>query len=166
MPPTSTSRKVHIFSAFNPPPKVVYTSDLPTMTQQHFRNECDINWVYSRYVKTGVLPVKPGAFYGDFTSSFDYQSALDKINEADDLFMAIPSQIRMRFANDPAAFLKFTSDPANADELVRMGLAVRRDTPEEVASSPLVDRTATQIRENAALASQNIDAIPEVTRKR
>jgi hypothetical protein len=36
--------------------------------------------------------------------------------------MALPADIRFRFLNDPGRFVDFCSDPANRDEMSKMGL--------------------------------------------
>ncbi len=38
--------------------------------------------------------------------------------------MRMDAKIRARFHNSPQEFLEFFADPANADEAVRLGLAV------------------------------------------
>jgi len=104
----------------------VFTAlDDVSLTQQNFKAECDINNVVSRWQRTGVLThvrdVSP--HYGDFSSLKDYQASLNVVIEAEERFNALPSALRSRFANDPAQFLNFVNDPANSQELVKMGLA-------------------------------------------
>lgn len=119
---------------------------IPTQTKQSFQKECDINNVMSHYEKTGILThVREGQpHYGDFEGADDYHSAMNRILEAQDAFMAIPSQIRAQFANDPGKFLEFAQDPDNHDQMVEMGLinptsSTPPETPQPRARKPRPD---------------------------
>ena len=73
---------------------VVYTE--PSMTQQHFKDECDVNNIIDRYTRTGVIPdyltqVSEGV-YGDFSDVGDYMSMQQAIINAKDSFAALPSE--------------------------------------------------------------------------
>lgn len=95
----------------------------PSMAQQQFKEECDINTILERFNVTGQLPVAalPPQF-GDFTGIYDYQTALQAVKDAQDSFDALPARVRERFANDPAAFVDFCLDEANAEEMKQLGL--------------------------------------------
>ena len=114
--------------------KLVFSK--PSRTQQHFRDECDINTILERFNITGQLPagsVQPQ--YGDFSGITDYQSALNAVMAAQDSFLELPAKIRAKFDNDPALFVEFASDEANKDEMKAMGL-LRQETAQAVVSSP------------------------------
>lgn len=104
-------------------PRLVLHTGSETPTQQHFKDECDINKLMAKYKATGLIPqtVKP-PFYGDFTDIPDYQKALKVVMDAQELFSHLSSDVRKRFHNDPAEFLEFCSKPENGDELLKMGL--------------------------------------------
>lgn len=93
------------------------------VTDQSFREECDINTIMARYQSTGELPQLNTQYaqYLDVTG-MDFQEHMDFIIQAQGLFDELPSSIRDRFGNDPAAFLDFTSDPENRTEMAKMGL--------------------------------------------
>lgn len=116
-----------------------------SLTQQHFAEECDINYIVERFGVTGQLP--PGAVYqptyGDFTGIGDYRQALDAVQAADDAFMALPAKIRERFDNDPALFVDFCSsnDPADRAEAMDLGLIPYPAKPDGVVPSPEVVKT-------------------------
>jgi len=92
-------------------------------TKQSFKDECDINVLMSRYLSTGQMPNlnERAPQYLD-TTGIEYQQAMEIVAGAQSLFEELPSAVRTRFANNPAAFLDFTSDPANAQELHDLGL--------------------------------------------
>lgn len=98
----------------------------PTRTQQHTRDETDINLIVKRYQSTGILPQSALApLYGDF-ETVDFHDAQNRLIAARQAFLRIPAEIRSRFDNDPGKFVEFASNPENHDELVRLKL---RDPP-------------------------------------
>lgn len=104
----------------------------PSMAQQHFRDECDVNRILAKYQKTGLIEHvnKFGGEYADLSAVPDFQDALNSVIAAQDAFDSLPSKLRKEFGNDPAAFLDFVHNPDNKDEMVKMGLAK--------ASAPIV----------------------------
>ena len=94
-----------------------------TPTQQHFKDECDINNILRQFNITGLLPEAPlSPRYGDFTGIGDYHSALKQVIAAEDEFMRLPAQIRSRFENDPAKLIDFLEKSENKDEAIKLGL--------------------------------------------
>lgn len=110
----------------------------PTKTEQSSAEEADINTIVRKFGVTGLLPtnfrVPIVDDYRDFV--FDYQSALNIVREADMEFMKMPADMRAKFNNDPQLFLDFCSDANNVDEMVKMGLAVKKEEPEVVPPAP------------------------------
>lgn len=100
----------------------------PTKTQQHFKNDVNINQIIKKAMKSRGLPpaINPG-YYGDFTSYTDYQNALDRIQNANDRFMEIPAEIRKRFDNNPGRFAAFLMDENNRTEAENLGLIVKKE---------------------------------------
>lgn len=94
-----------------------------TRTQQHQRDEADINTIVRRFGLTGQLPSGVRApSYGDFSGVDDYRSALDALRAAEDSFMKMPAATRKRFDNDPQAFVEFCSLESNREEMIKLGL--------------------------------------------
>ena len=95
----------------------------PTLAQQHFKDECDINNILRQFNITGLLPESPlSPRYGDFSGISDYHTALNRVIAAEDEFMALPANIRARFDNDPAQLINFLDDESNKDEAIKLGL--------------------------------------------
>lgn len=97
-----------------------------SLAQQQFKDECDINNILRQFNITGQLPDAPlSPRYGDFTGISDYKTALDRVIEADEEFMALPAQIRARFDNDAANLIQFLDDENNRAEAIELGLVDR-----------------------------------------
>jgi len=95
----------------------------PSLTQQHFKDETDINNILRQFNITGLLPESPlSPRYGDFSGIVDYHSALNAVIAAEDGFMALPADLRARFNNDPEVLINFLDDPNNKTEAIRLGL--------------------------------------------
>lgn len=112
-----------------------------TRTQQHQRDDTDINVIVQRFNVHGVLPQgRTQPQYGDFTSPGDYQECLNKVIEAQDAFDQLPAKARQHFRHDPAAFLAFLEAGPDAQLLLDLGLAYQvspaRETPPAPAPAP------------------------------
>lgn len=95
----------------------------PTMTDQSFKSECDINVIVSRCMQTGVVPTVEGGIYADFADlPNDLQSSYELIEEAGNRFMQLSSDIRKEFNNDPMQLLSFLHNPANRQRAGELGL--------------------------------------------
>jgi len=110
------------------------------LTEQNHKDETDINKIVRKYNKTGLID-HLNQFekqYADMTG-YDYQDAMNTIAAANTMFEGLPSAIRNKFDNDPAKFINFVDDEANADQLVEMGLANPKvSTPvDEGAQAPV-----------------------------
>lgn len=113
-----------------------------TLTQQHFKDETDINNILRQFNITGLLPETPlSPRYGDFTGISDYHSALNQVIAAEDEFMALPAQIRSRFDNDPAKLIDFLDNVENKTEAINLGLINSEELPQvvEVPQEKAVD---------------------------
>jgi phage internal scaffolding protein len=115
----------------------------PSLAQQHYKDECDINNILQQFNITGLLPNSPlSPRYGDFSGIGDYHSALNRVIAAQDEFDALPAQIRARFDNDPANLIEFLENENNRPEAEKLGLVEKgaaevveapKNTPEKVA---------------------------------
>lgn len=100
-------------------------------TQQSFRDECDINTLVRVYANTGVIPgADTPAMVFNVDEIIDYQTALNRLMDADEAFMSFPSEIRDRFQNDPAVMLDFIHNADNRDEAIKLGL-IHDPSPQE-----------------------------------
>ena len=97
----------------------------PSLTQQQFKEESDINTIVDRFMKSGVLPTPVNMpQYVDFEGIFDFQTAMNAVRVADENFMRMDAKVRARFNNSPQEFLEFFANPENIPEAIRLGLAI------------------------------------------
>lgn len=128
----------HIEKRANGTLRVATINNEPSMTQQQFAKECDVNEIMRKYETTGQLTHiarNPGV-YADFTNIEDYHSSLNKIIAAEDSFKSLSAEIRDRFQNDPAQLLGFLMDPKNHDEGVKLGLIEQKTNPQNPQTYP------------------------------
>lgn len=125
------------FTCFNPPEKNGIEFTEPSLTEQHFKDECDINYIVKQYQTTGVLPQGDRQpLFGDFAEfPMDLQSSMAMYDEAQDRFMQLDSRIRREFDNDPAKLLAFLHDDKNHDKAIELGLIERPAQPQQPVSS-------------------------------
>jgi phage internal scaffolding protein len=108
----------------------------PSLAQQNFKDECDINHIVRQFGLTGDLPGKPiSPQYGDFTGVLDYHSAVNAVLAAQDQFMELPAQMRSRFDNDPAKLIDFLGSVENREEAIKLGLVA--NTISEPSETPV-----------------------------
>jgi len=124
-----------VYTAFDRPVDPGISCPEPTLAQQHFADEVDINTIVERYQKTGLL-VDPSkinesrrAIYGDFTNSADFFTAQAQILKAEEAFLTLPPKLRLRFENNPAMLIDFLDNPQNLKEAVELGLVTASAEP-------------------------------------
>lgn len=95
----------------------------PSLTQQQFAEDADINVMMTRFGVTGQMPSSLRMpTFGDFTGVGDYRAAMDMVVRAQNEFMTLPPDMRARFGNDPHQLISFLEDPNNAEEARKLGL--------------------------------------------
>lgn len=118
---------MEFFTVFNRPPNDGVNFVLPSKTEQAHKDDYDINRLIKRATRTGVLATADmirEVYYGDFSEIEDNFDAHLKIKEAEDHFMALPSEVRAYFDNDPRKLLNSLHDNSegNIKKLVELGL--------------------------------------------
>lgn len=118
--------------------------DDESITQQHCKDECDVNKILEKWLRTGSIEhvQKRAATYADVSQvPTDYATAFDVVSKADDSFMSLPAKVRKRFKNDPGAFLDWMSQDTDMDEKVALGLLKREIEPVQVVESASIEKT-------------------------
>lgn len=85
-------------------------SDQPVLTQQHLKEEVDVNTIVRRFGLVPELPKWKGeGIYGDFTGITDFDSAVAKVYGVQQAFMGLPAELRDKFKNDPGELVRYAS---------------------------------------------------------
>lgn len=94
------------------------------ITQQHFKDQCDINRIVAQYEQTGVVSARNAVPLdgSEFVSVMDFHQAMNIVREGEEAFSRLPATIRERFKNEPMRFVEFIGDPANREEAQRLNL--------------------------------------------
>lgn len=100
-------------------------------TEQNHKNRVDIKQIMSK-ARNGITPsFNPHqARYGDFTQATDFQEMSNRVIQARNEFMSLPSRIRKRFNNDPGLLIDFLADEDNYQEALELGLVKPRPVEE------------------------------------
>lgn len=123
-----------------------FIPDPVSRTKQSFADECEINNIMAKFQKTGVInhAVKHQATYGQADGT-TFQEAMNIVIDAQEAFSDLPSSLRSRFGNDPAAYLNFVSNEENYPEMERLGLLNRSYTEGDSlpSNTPETERIST-----------------------
>lgn len=98
--------------------------EMPSITKQAFKDECDINAIVKRHQATGMVTHvnRNRPAYGDFSYGLDLQQAMEAVRAAQDDFMRLPARVRALASNDPARFLAMVHDDDGLEMLIEAGL--------------------------------------------
>lgn len=140
---------MEFYSYSNRPPRREFFNNEPSMTIQDAAGDTDINNLVARYNATGSfhssldVPHSPPSFE-DLADAPTYHEAMNALIEVQETFASLPSQLRDRFANDPANLLEFLADAGNRDEAVKLGLVnAPKETLKEAQPASLKPETPT-----------------------
>ena len=141
---------MEIFSAANLGPRVQVHFEGKGRTKQAPLRETDINWIMKKYVKTGLIDhlSRHGAEYG-FASSVTFHEAMNVVTKAEQMFLDLPAEVRVRFEGKPGAFLDFVQNPENQEEMIELGLAKR------IKGVPAVGAEAAPVAESAPITPED-----------
>lgn len=125
-----------IYSRFSTPDSAPVEFGV-SMTQQHFKDECDINNILKSY--RGKIPasIEP-AFFMDCTVN-DLQSAYEIAEDIGARFDSLDSEVRARFNNNPLELLEFVHNADNETAAIELGLLPK---PEPSGANALVPEPA------------------------
>lgn len=142
------------YTRFNPRPPEVVEFNEPSLTQEQYAYESNINNILKTItdkegrqhtVVSTVNSSLPSSvrqpLYGDFTQCTPekYMDALNIVTQAKQQFLELPSALRSRFENSPTKLVEFLSNSDNYEEALKLGLINKRvDTSEKVPITPTI----------------------------
>ena len=85
-------------------------------TKQAMKQESDVNFIMQKYQKTGLVNfvATHQAQYME-CPDVDFQTAMDTIRKAEEMFMDMPAKLRQKFDHNPGKFLDFIQNPENRE---------------------------------------------------
>jgi phage internal scaffolding protein len=103
--------------------RVQSINELPSRTKQSDTEDCEINNIMAKYMRTGAIDhfTNHEAKYSDTTGA-DFETAMNIVANAQNMFADLPSKLRAKFKNDPRQFLDFVQNEENAQEMTELGL--------------------------------------------
>lgn len=154
---------VKVFGLYNRPKiKGIKFDDL-SLTQQQYESECNINNIVDANMKfkdpsflTKLMLSNRSnePIYGDFTQIHDYQSALETVKLADNMFLSLPSKIRERFHNNPQHLVDFIdsckNNIDNYNEGIKLGLFDNSMVSAPTVSNTVVESVSASSSETSA----------------
>lgn len=110
----------------------------------------NVNNIVKRYNDATMLPLARAAFgqYRDVVDAPSYEAGLNIVANANEMFAQLPSDVRKRFGNNPAEFLRAYDDPEQKAYLQKLGVL----PPEAPTPTPEAEK-----------ASKKPSAKPEAT---
>ena len=96
------------------------------LTDQSFKDQCDINKIVEHFVVSGMWPIPgqnaPTLDYDAFDAHPTLQDQLQLVINTKERFSSLPASVRARFGHDPEALISFVADVNNRDQAVALGL--------------------------------------------
>lgn len=131
----------HQYDRQQPKPRTY--NDEPSQTQQHFKDECDVNHIIDKFTSTGELLHVRGApgLYADVGSATDYQDLMNNLRAVQGAFEGLPEEIQDEHGSAEAWLHSMLKDP---DEGVSKGGSERSsegtgEVPEQGLEEPALD---------------------------
>lgn len=119
------------------------------LTEQSHAQECDINYILKDYKRTGFIKhAKQHEGKYDDISVQDFQDAMFKVTEAQNMFNALPGQVKKDFGQSPAQFLEFVQNPENVSKLEKLGIIRGNDGVDMSGvptTAPVIKETQTPV---------------------
>lgn len=142
------------FTRFSPPPSPGEINASPTMTQQHYKDECDLNQILARHKGAGelsaiqmrqllaqsaaVTPTSPRLpQFADYSNLPDFSEIKRSFIKASRAFAEVPVNVRMQFGNNPEIFYNVLTDPKQHQRLRDAGLGFLLSEKKEPETAPV-----------------------------
>lgn len=109
-------------------------------TKQSFKDECNINTIMAKAIKSGIVPGSNySPVFGDFSSAGDFHELQNRILEVKAVFGSLPADFRKELGEDPGNLVEWLSKPENQSRAAELGLIPQADPvpgPEPAPATP------------------------------
>lgn len=122
----------------------------PSLTEQSFGYETDINNIVKRAVQTSLPPNTQKPIFGSEFNPDSYNQALNIISDANSKFEQLPSHVRREFKDDPQKLIEFVSDEKNYEKALELGLVNKRPEIVKPVEKPLPEVTVKPVIEDSS----------------
>ena len=103
----------------------IKTSDKPSLTDESFKDNCDISLMIERFKVNKIPPRTVNISYGYSPTAEDVANAQLLLAEVKTNFESLPSKIRDEFDNNVENYLNYISDASNLRDCYERGLIDR-----------------------------------------
>lgn len=140
--------------------------DGPSMTKQADAEDADVNKLAEKFGVQRLFQSSMGAtrkpFFFQGTAD-DFQSMVNKVQDARNQFGTLGAGVRRRFFNDPYQLLRFLDNPENRDEAVKLGLVKAQPKPVAAGQEklPLPPAQEEDLPEEALKADEEANPRPK-----
>lgn len=131
-----------------------------SLTQQEYKEECDVNNVIRRYQLTGDVNLfnRTEGQYIDVSDVKDFQESMNIVRQAQQTFEALPAKVRAELANNPENLLKLVEQVEQGDEIaskiaIKLGLATKKELSDGKTSSMVNDDSSVNSQGDSAAVS-------------
>ena len=116
----------------------------PSLAQQQFKEDCEIESILQRHNLGGVMGIYPQSeqqpMYADVSDIPDFQVSQTHVARATEYFEGLPSSVRAHFNNNLSEFLSALGNPDARQSLTDMGILKKKADPAPDQSSVLPDQ--------------------------
>lgn len=151
--------KLKIKGPYDPVDEVDTNTTGISMTQQQFKDECDINNILRRYSEYGTcdhVMRKEGRYVdcSDITAK-TFQEHLDFMMDFEEHFDTLPEKVKEYFDDDPTMLMEYLADERHYDKLAELGVLKRKDS---VASEPISDKDTSKESPSSSSEGEEVGA--------
>lgn len=122
--------------------RVVTVNDLPSMTDQSYKEATDAKNVVKTFLKTGLVTHinKSASYFADVSDIEDLYESMSKVKAVEKYFMELPAELRKKLDNDPRKLLEVIVDPEKQQLQEELGLEITEKI-EDPIEKPLKKET-------------------------
>lgn len=116
--------KKPFYNLYSLPPRIKYTNNVCSITDQDCVEDTDINNIIAHYKLTGEFPDVSNVadVFNCYGSPIQFNEAYEMIETASEAFMHLPAEVRYACDNDPSKFISMLKNPEHSEFLTKYGV--------------------------------------------